>query len=244
MARGNPKLDALEQMLERGGDDPQRLELVRRAQRFKRSWVELAEALANLRKNRSYERWGYGDLQDYCTKELQIRSATVDKLLLSLNTLQRHAPEVLKRDGVAHDIPSLDSVDYFGRAIGTEEKPGPVRRLDAPDDVIEQLRNAVFDENQSVRELRQRFTPVLRPDRDHDDDGDDAVRKTKAAAQKLIELVPTVSGISEARVGRVMAILEALLRDLEGMLSPAVAARTAGKTLRSRQAPAKKKPKR
>ena len=233
MARGNPKLDALAQMLERAGDDPQRLELVHRAQRFKRSWVELAEALATLRKNRAYERWGYGDLQDYCTKELAIRAATVDKLLLSLSTVQRHAPEVLQRDGVARDIPSLDAVDYFGRAIGTEEKPGPVRRLDAPDDVIEQLRNAVFDENNSVRELRQRFTPMLRPERDHDE-GDDAVRKTKAAAQRLVELVPTVRGVSEARVGRVLAVLEALLRDLEALLQEPAAARTAGKTVKSK----------
>jgi hypothetical protein len=232
MARGNPKLDALAQMLERAGDDPQRLELVRRAQRFKRSWVELAEALATLRKNRAFERWGYGDLQDYCNKELAIRAATVDKLLLSLSTVQRHAPEVLQRDGVARDIPSLDAVDYFGRAIGTEEKPGPVRRLDAPDDVIEQLRHAVFDENQSVRELRQHFTPVLRPERDHDG-ADDAVRKTKAAAQRLLELVPTVRGVSEARVGRVLAVLEALLRDLDGLLEPA-AARTAGKTVKGK----------
>lgn len=233
MARGNTKLDALEQMLERG-DDPQRLELVRRAQRFKRSWVELAEALATLRKNRAYERWGYADMMDYCSKELQIRSATVDKLLLSLSTVQRHAPEVLKRDGVAHDIPSLDAVDYFGRAIGTEEKPGPVRRLDAPDDVIEQLRKSVFDDGQSVRELRQTFTPLLRPERVVVDDGDDAARKAKTAAQKLMELVPNVPGVSEARVGRVLAVLEALLRDLEGLISEPVAARTAGKTLKSK----------
>ena len=242
MARGNPKLDALEQMLQRG-DDPQRLEIVRRAQRFKRSWVELAEALANLRKNRAFERWGYGDLQDYCSKELQIRAATVDKLLLSLSTVQRHAPEVLKRDGVAHDIPSLDAVDYFGRAIGTEEKPGPVRRLDAPDDVIEQLRTAVFDENQGVRELRQTFTPLLRPERVVDE-GDDHAKKAKAAAQKLIELVPNVRGVSEARVGRVIAVLEALLRDLEGLIAEPVAARTAGKTIRERATPAKPKRKR
>jgi hypothetical protein len=234
MSRGNPKLDALEKMLERGGDDPQRLELVKRAQRFKRSWVELAEALDKLRKNRAFERWGYGDLQDYCSKELQIRGATVDKLLLSLSTVQRHAPEVLKRDGVAHDIPSLDAVDYFGRALGTEEKPGPVRRLDAPDAVIEQLRNAVFDEGQGVRELRQHFTPILRPEREHEERGDDAVRKAKAAAEKLVELVPNIRGVSEARVGRVLAVLEALLRDLESLVSAPVAARSAGKTVRER----------
>lgn len=240
MARGNTKLDALEQMLERG-DDPQRLELVRRAQRFKRSWVELAEALASLRKNHAYERWGYGDLMDYCSKELQIRSATVDKLLLSLSTVQVHAPEVLKRDGVARDIPSLDAVDYFGRALGTEEKPGPVRRLDASEDVIEQLRTAVFDEGQGVRELRQTFTPLLRPERVIAHDEDDVARKAKAAAQKLLELVPNVSGVSEARVGRVIAVLEALLRDLEGLIGAPVAARTAGKTLKSKDRDAKRK---
>lgn len=234
MARGNPKLDALAQMLERTGDDPQRLELVKRAQRFKRSWVELAEALATLHKNRAFERWGYGDLQDYCSKELQIRAATVDKLLLSLSTVQHHAPDVLKRDGVARDIPSLDAVDYFGRALGTEQRPGPVRRLDAPDEVIEQLRTAVFDEGQGVRELRQHFTPLLRPEREHEDRGDDVVRKAKAAAERLVELVPNVRGVSEARVGRVLAVLEALLRDLEGLLQP-VAARTAGKTVRGKR---------
>lgn len=234
MARSNSKLDALEQMLARGGDDPQRLELVRRAQRFKRSWVELAEALASLRSSRAYERWGYGDLHDYCTKELSIRAATVDKLLLSLGTIERHAPEVLQRDGVARDIPSLDAVDYFGRAIGTEERPGPIRRLDAPDEVIEQLRTAVFDEGQSVRELRQHFTPLIRPEREHDD-RDDVVKKTRAAAQRLWELVPEVRGVSEARVGRVLAVLEALMRDLDALLSDKAVAKTAGKVVRSKK---------
>src|SRR5687767_8775032 len=105
MPRSHPKLDALAQMLERTGDDPQRLELVHRAQRFKRSWLELAEALQALSRSRAYEAWGYADLREYCSKELLIRSATVDKLLLSFSTLERHAPEVLERDGVARNIP-------------------------------------------------------------------------------------------------------------------------------------------
>jgi GTP cyclohydrolase I len=68
--RSHQKLDALAQMLERTGEDPLRLELVHRAQRFKRSWVELAEALHELRGNRGYEAWGYADLHEYCAKEL------------------------------------------------------------------------------------------------------------------------------------------------------------------------------
>jgi hypothetical protein len=223
--RSDSKLDALATMLERSGDDPQRLELVQRAQRFKRSWVELAEGLIALRQSHAYQQWGYGDLHEYCNKELSIRAATVDKLLLSFSTVQRHAPEVLARDGVAREIPSLDSIDYFSRALGTESKPGPFRRLDAPDHVLDQLRSAVFDEGQNVRELRERFNPVLRP-KPEQADNQDAARRTRAAAQKLSQLMGEVQGLTEARIARVQAAIEALIRDLD-QLSEKPAARRA-----------------
>jgi hypothetical protein len=228
MPRSHQKLDALAQMLERTGNDPQRLELVRRAQRFKRSWLELAEALHELRRSRAYEAWGYSDLQDYCGKELSIRGATVDKLLLSFSTVERHAPEVFERDGVARPVPSLDAVDFFNRALGDEQRPGPLRRLDTPDDLEQQLRSAVFDEGQSVRELRDRFNPVLRPRPEAENDADVA-RKARAAAERLQQVVPQVPGLTEARVGRVLAVLEALMHDLDAIIDKPAAARTARK---------------
>jgi hypothetical protein len=235
MPRSRSKLDDLADMLERTGDDPERLDIVQRAQRFKRSWVDLAEALVRLRKSRAYEAWGYADLHEYCNKELAIRGATVDKLLLSFTTVERHAPEVLARDGVARDIPSIEAVDFFTRALGSDDKPGPFRRLDAPDDVVEQLRSAVFDEGQGVRELRERFNPVLHPKNDNAE-AQDVVRKAHAAAKKLVDLLPEVDGLTSARVGRTIAALEAVLRDLDGLLTASAAktARTANKTLRAR----------
>jgi hypothetical protein len=226
--RSHQKLDALAQMLERTSGDPLRLELVQRAQRFKRSWVELAEGLQQLRGSRAFEAWGFADLHEYCAKELSIRPATVDKLLLSLSTLTQHAPEVLQRDGVARNIPSIDAVDFYTRALGDEQRPGPLRRLDAPDTLLDQLRSAVFDEGQSVRELRDRFTPVMNP-RSEGDERLEHARKTRSAAQRLRELVPEVRGLSEARVGRVLAALEALLTDLDGLIEKPSAARTARK---------------
>jgi hypothetical protein len=224
MPRAGSKLDALAEMLERTGDDPLRLDLVQRAQRFKRSWVDLAEALSRLRQNRAYEQWGYADLQEYCSSELAIRGATVDKLLLSFSTVQRHAPEVLKRDGVARDIPSIDAVDFFSRALGSEEKPGPVRRLDAADETIEQLRSAVFDEGSNVRELRERFQPVLRPQAAGETlDAHEPARKARVTAAKLCEMLPDLPGLTEARIGRTLAALEALLRDLDATLNAAAA---------------------
>ena len=218
--RSGTKLDALEEMLARTGDDPERLTLVQRAQRFKRSWVELAQALATLHTTRSYERWGFSSLHEYCAAELAVKAATVDKLLLSLSTVQRHAPDVLERDGVARPIPSLEAVEYFGRALGTDERPGPARRLDASDDVIAELRNAVFDESQGVRELRQRFTPTLHPERSPRDEEEELVRRAQQASERLRELVHDVPGLTEARIARVIAALEAFERDL-GALHPA-----------------------
>jgi hypothetical protein len=230
MPRSHKKLDALAEMLERTGDDPRRLDLVQRAQRFKRSWLELAQALTRLRDSRGYEAWGYADLHEYCGKELSIKAATVDKLVLSFATVERHAPEVLARDGVARSIPSIDAVDYFSRALGSDDRPGPFRRLDAPDVVVEQLRSAVFDDGNSVRELRERFNPVLRPKAEAGE-AEELLHKTRATVEKLSRLLPEVEGLTQARVGRVLALLEALVRDLDEL--EATAAKAAKKRGRS-----------
>jgi hypothetical protein len=234
MPRTNQKLDALAAMLERTGDDPLRLDLVQRAQRFKRSWVELGEALTRLRNTRGYAAWGYADLHEYCMKELAIKPVTVDKLVLSFATVQQHAPEVLAHDGVARNIPSIDAVDYFNRALGSDERPGPFRRLDAADDMVEQLRSAVFDQGQGVRELRERFNPVLRPKAEADgDDEDEAFKKVRALSTRLCSLMPEVEGLTEARVGRVTAALEALIRDLD-VLEAEASKRKSRRAARSR----------
>jgi len=231
MARANRKLDALEELLARAGDDPVRLDLVQRAQRFKRSWIELAEGLNKLQRSRAYEDWGYADLHEYCAKELSIKQATVDKLLLSFGTVQRHAPEVLRHDGVGRAIPSIEAVDYFNRALGSEEKPGPFRRLDAPTDLVDQLRSAVFEESSSVRELRERFDPVIHPKPERDDTLE-ALRRTRAAANKLSSLLEEVEGLTEARVARVRAALEALARDLDALET--TASRSAARRARAK----------
>jgi len=220
MVATHRKLDALLQTLTDSGEDPRRLEIVRRALNFKRAWVELAEGLTTLQRSRAYEKWGYTDLQEYCTGELHIRPATTEKLLLSLSTVRDHAPQMLEQ-GAPHDVPSIDSVDYFSRAL---DLTGPgakdaSRRLDAPEDVVEELRAAVFDEGQSVGELRKRFNPVLRPKPEEQEAAEQA-RKTRTAAARLLELVRNLDGLSEKRVARIEASVDALMRDLDKLAPP------------------------
>jgi len=218
MSKGHEVLEALADRMEQGGSDPVRVDIVRRAQRFKRSWVELAEGLTALRKSRRYEQWGYTDLGDYCQKELHIKPGTLDKLVLSYGALRQHAPEVLRRDGVSREIPSLEAVDYFSRAVGTETSGvKDKRRLDAPREVLDELRAAVFEEARSVGELRKRFDPILRP-RSAGEDAAEGLRKVKALAERLSASVQVTEGLSEKRVGRVLAVMEALIRDVEELM--------------------------
>lgn len=220
MSQGHEVLEALADRIEQGGGDPARVDIVRRAQRFKRSWVELAEGLTALRKSRRYEKWGYSDLADYCAKELHIKAATVDKLVLSYGALRTHAPEVLRRDGVSREIPSLEAVDYFSKAFGSDESESANdtrRRLDAPREVLDELRSAVFEEGRSVGELRKRFDPILRP-KSPSEDAVDNLRKLKSLAERLSSAVQSTEGLTEKRVGRVLAVMEALLRDVEELL--------------------------
>jgi hypothetical protein len=220
MSKGYEVLEALADRIEASGGDAARVDIVRRAQRFKRSWLELAEGLTALRKSRRYEKWGYSELSEYCQKELHIKAATLDKLMLSYGALRQHAPEVLRRDGVSREIPSLEAVDYFSRAIGhdrQEDDGGPRRRLDAPREVLEELRSAVFDETRSVGELRKRFDPIFRP-KDPAQDSAEALRKLKQLAERLNASVQTTPGLTEKRVARVVAAVESLVRDLDELL--------------------------
>lgn len=218
------KIDQLLRRLEKSGADPRRLEMLRSTQRFKRSWVELAEQLVTLRRDKAYAEWGYDDFHRYCAEELHLRKSTVDKLTISFSTLKRLAPQVLKWDGVEKEIPSYQAVDYFGKAVEAANKPPtPVAKDHSepakPREVLKELRQAVFDEGQSVAELKRRFDPILRP-KPQGTEELEVIQKALAAVRKLADLLPEVEGLTEKRVTGVERALGGLRQDLEELAAP------------------------
>jgi hypothetical protein len=216
MSRVERELEARVEELRAKGDDAQRLELVQRARRFKRSWVEMAEGLVLVRDTRAYERWGYEDLYDYCAKELQIRAATVDKLTGSYSTLRAHAPQVLQRDGVASAIPTIEAVDYFARALARE----PANDPEPEAELMGELHKAVFDEARPLQSLRRQFNPLLNP-KPEGVELTQSIERTRAASKRLRSFITSVEGLSEARVEAVSAALEALEQELAALLEQA-----------------------
>jgi hypothetical protein len=212
-------MDALgrrEEQLRADGADPLRLELLRRARRFKRSWIDMAEALVELRVNRSYESWGYADFYEYCAEELLIKRRTVDKLTGTFSTLEQHAPELL-RGGDDQRIPTFDSVDYFARAMGANEGG----RAPAPE-VLDELRAAVFEEGKPVTSLRRQFNSVLFA-KSEPEQALEALSRAQSTAERLAGMLGDVPGLSPVRAADVSAALVGLRAELGTLIEEAQA---------------------
>ncbi len=236
MPKSSRKLDALAALLERTGGDPKRIEAVRRAQNFRRSWIDLAEILCQVRARNLHEKWGYSDFYDYAKDELTLKRATVDKLTISYNTLERHAPQVLQRDGVATKIPDYDSLEYYHRTVGEleavaeadeeaanddPERPrrrGRVPQVPSPE-LRQEFEEAVFNEGQPLGELRRRFDQHFFP-RPKGAEELDRIKKANATARKLAEQLTEINGLPEGLVRKLEAELGKLRTQLDELAEP------------------------
>ena len=76
MNRGTP-LDRTAEELRASGADGLRLELVKRARSFKRTWVDMAEGLVRVRNEGAYRGWGFEHFHAYCSLGLHLERGAV-----------------------------------------------------------------------------------------------------------------------------------------------------------------------
>jgi len=210
------RLGDLAEALEAEGADELRVHVVRRAREFKRSWVMMAEALVEVRNRESYLDWGYEDFYSYCSLELQLKQATADKLTGSYVALKRHAPSVLKRDGLNERIPTCDAVDYFAKALQKNPGNDDGKRAIA-EEVVDELRHAVFEEGAPVSDLRKRFNPVFNP-KPEGAEQMDTLRRATASVRRLERTIEEIEGLPRSTVRASLDALEALREDLTALL--------------------------
>jgi hypothetical protein len=199
------KIDAtLAALEETFASDPERAELLRRARQFKSSWIELAQGLTEARKNGHWKNWGHETFEDYTRKELHLRQETVDKLTGSYSFLQRRAPAVLDRDGVAAPLPSYQSIDFLRRA---EE------RADAPPAAVEEIRRKVLDEGLPIMQVAKQYNDVVFPIDEKTRKKQDAAG-VKNVAKRLRELLSETRAVPRRLAGEVSESLDKLLAAL------------------------------
>lgn len=145
--------------------DPMRADTLQKARAFKRTWLELAEALTKVQTTRAWERWGFSDFDAYCRKELHLRGSTVAKLLGSYRFLETSAPRVIERarstgfDNLEAPIPSLPAVEFVQKAT---------ERAAADPETIETIKRVAFDEGLDAPMLAKKFKDIVFPETDRD----------------------------------------------------------------------------
>jgi hypothetical protein len=198
----------MEARMRAAAGDPERVDVIAKARVFKRSWIELAEALSGVSDRQCWERWGYDSFEAYCKKELHLTPATVLKLLGSFRFLQTSAPRVVER-AIAEPsapIPTLRAVNFVAKA----EQRGA-----ANEEVLREIRRAAFDEAIDGPALSRRFKAVAFPVAEAESEERQRER-VAAAARRLATLlaepgspVPrTVAIAVEEALGQLIEALE------------------------------------
>ncbi|MBK7538428.1 MAG: hypothetical protein IPI49_24300 [Myxococcales bacterium] len=160
--------------------DAERADTLAKARAFKRTWLELAEALASVQHRGSWKRWGFEDFDAYCRNELHLRTSTVAKLLGSYRFLETSAPRVLERArGNEGTVPSLGAVEFVAKAT---------ERGAADDETLSTIRRAAFDEGAEAPLLSRKFREVAFPE-DERDRGERLRQAILQTARKLAQLV-------------------------------------------------------
>ncbi len=197
-------------------DEAFRMEVVTKARAFKRSWVDMAEALVEVRNRGYYQRWGYETLHGYALEELNIKRSTVDKLTGSYAALEQHVPHVLQWDGVAQSMPDMEAVEYFAKAVDPPAPRNGVAPPPPPRELLDELKQAIFEDQVNASSLRRRFNPALNP-KPEGDPKKELLARVRQSVRRLEEMLVSVDGLSEERVEHVTSALEELRRDLDAL---------------------------
>lgn len=200
---------ALAALEERFSDDPERANVVRRARDFKASWLGLAQALAEVKRQKSWEAWGHESLEAYAKNELKLRPDTVEKLCGSYMFLHKRAPEILKRDPMDAEIPSYQAIDFLRRA---EERAASDDTVEPA--MMEEVRKKVLDEGTPLATVARLYSNTLFPLPEAEKREKDRAA-LKSTATKLRELLGDTHAVPKGLAKSVGAAIEELLAEIE-----------------------------
>jgi hypothetical protein len=200
----------LEASMAQHAGDAERVDALARTKTFKRSWIQLAGALVQIRERETWKRWGFEDFDDYYSKELHLRRSTVDKLCASYGFLRANAPRLVRDDSptvpVNEPIPSWEAVQYVAKA---EERGA------ADENVLTEMKRAAFEEGASVPALSRRFREVAFPV-DDEEKRQRLRAQIVAAARRLADLVAEPdAGVPRALSERAEIVAGEIVQALE-----------------------------
>jgi hypothetical protein len=199
---------ALAALEEQHADDPERVELLRRTRAFKASWIALAEALTEVKRGKTWERWGHDSFESYTKGELKLRPDTVEKLTGSYMFLHKRAPQVLRRDPLDTPLPSYQAIDFLRRAEERAAEDDTVSN-----ETIDDIRKKILDEAVPVATVARLYKDTLFPVPESEKKDKD--RQTlKSATTKLRDLLAETGAVPRKVATETTEALDRLLEHL------------------------------
>jgi len=142
-------------------DNPTSRELRARVQvtakDFKTSWVDLAQALYAIWRDKLYEYWGYERFDHYVEREVGLQKSLALKLVNTYSFVEQQEPQFLKegflenRDAAA--TPELDAIHVLRLARNKKE----LTKHDYAD-----LHKQVFEKGKGAAVVRKELTAIMR----------------------------------------------------------------------------------
>lgn len=203
--------------LEPGTD---RYEVLKAAIAFKRSWVRLAERLAEIQRSGVFREWGYRSYEAYAQTELHLKRDTAQKLARSYMFLKEHEGPLLHdafRSLEADDrqpfearstpLPSFQALDVL-----REARQNPYLN----EDDYRSVRDAVFQEDPPPAVVKKLVRERVQepPKEKREEDRTVRLRRSLALAERLYgalmedEVSPALLGSMDQVVGGLRRLLE------------------------------------
>jgi hypothetical protein len=189
--------------------DPERADTLQKARAFKRTWLELAEALSRVSEKNQWQGWGFSDFDAYCRKELHLKGSTVAKLLGSYRFLETSAPRVLERARTDHyeaPIPSIATVEFVEKATAAGHADAETMRT---------IHRSAFEEGLEKPMLAKKFGELVFPVTNAD--RKEKLRSSIAAAARRLSSLIAEDGapVPKAMAIRVEETIGELLEHIE-----------------------------
>ena len=176
----------IEERMEGIDRDSLRYQILESAKNFKTSWINLAQALYSVWKDKIYKEWGYTEFDTYTAKEIGVRKETTMKLLRSYYFLEKEEPMYLQKTSKeaadASSLPSFESVYVLRKAKNS-------KLLDESD--YQKLKKDVLENGRDAKDVRRDLTTIIKQHQELQPEEARNNRKS-AALKRLIGVLKSI----------------------------------------------------
>lgn len=150
------------------------------AKDFKRAWIEFAQTLHAIWRDKQYEYWGYEKFEHYTERELGLKKPMALKLIKTYQFVEHQEPGYLRVDSVVEKpavvVPEMDAISVLRLAKNRKE-------LTKQD--FQELRKQVFDNGRQAHLVRKDLTTMIK-ERQQLDPEEEREKRSVASLRKFL----------------------------------------------------------